>query len=142
MPTLSYVPLAGKYGRVRANNSIMFLSEHEVRAQAENIDTTHFESDVDANGINVFEEGLVGTVSAEIMVRGSFDAGRNPMEAPFYLFPGMFGQLFAGLTKTYGWNMGYRCLRTPTTTKTKGAVTFEGGLKSHGLILPPAGSYT
>lgn len=141
MPTPNYRPLAGKYGRIRANNSVCFLSEHEVRAQADDIDTTNFESDVDSNGLNVWEEGLVGVASAEVMVRGMFDAHNNPYEAPFYLFPGMFGSLFAGLTKVYGFLLGYRCLRSPVSTKVRGGVTFEGGLKSNGIVYPPSGSF-
>lgn len=139
MPNARYLPLAGKYGRVASNSAVMNLSEHEVRAGGEDIDTTHFESDTD--GTNVFGEGLVGTVSAEIAVRGMFDGRNNPFEAPFYLFPGLFGSMFCGLTKLYGFNMGYRCLRSPVTTRVKEGARLEGSLMSNGLITPPAGSF-
>lgn len=141
MPAAVYRPLAGKYGRIISGSRVMNLSEHEVRSQADDIDTTHFESDVDAAGLNVFEEGLVGTASAEIMVRGMFDAKNNPFEAPFYLFVGMFGTMFCGLTKVYGFTMGYRCLRSPISVKVSQGITFEGSLKSNGIIYPPAGSF-
>jgi len=139
MPTADYRPLAGKYGRVKSNSNTMNLSEHEVRSSGDDIDTTHFESDTDT--VNVYGEGLVGIVQAEIMVRGKFDGNNNPFEAPFYLFPGLFGSLFCGLTKLYGYNMGYRCLRSPTTTRVREATTLECSLMSNGLILPPQGSF-
>lgn len=141
MPTARYLPLAGKYGRVASNSTTMNLSEHEVRSQGDDIDTTHFESDVGADGINVFGEGLVGIVSAEIAIRGAFDGRNNPFEAPFYLFAGYFGTMFCGLTKLYGFTMGYRCLRSPTTTRIKEATRIEGSLMSNGLIAPPPGSF-
>lgn len=141
MPAARYLPLAGKYGRVVANSAVMNLSEHEVRSQGDDIDTTHFESDVDAAGLNVFGEGLVGPVSAEIAIRGSFDGRNNPFETPFFLFAGMFGSIFCGLTKLYGFTMGYRCLRSPTTTRMKEQTRLEGSLMSNGLIYPPSGSF-
>lgn len=140
MPIANYLPIAGKYGRVLANGGVCNLAEHEVRAGADDIDTTHFESDIDADLVNVYGEGLVGIVEAEIMTRGMFDGRNNPFDAPFFLFPGLFGTMFAGLTKTYGFTMGYRCLRTPVSTRVRNASAFEAQLKSNGIIVPPVGA--
>lgn len=142
MPNAVYRPTAGKFGAIKANGAAMNLQEHEVRGSAEDIDATHFESDVGVIGATalVFAEGLVGINAADVMFRGLFDTRNNPHAAPFYIFPGLFGTVFCGLTKTYGYTMGYRCLETPVATNVRRGVTFEGRVKSNGLITPPSGS--
>lgn len=142
MPNATYYPLAGKYGRISVNSNVLNLSEHELRAGADDIDTTHFESDVSADGINVFEEGLVGIIGGEIMARGKYDGFNIPIKSPIYLFPGYFGTVFLGLTKTHGFTCGYRCLQTPIATGVRGAANFEARLKSNGLITVPTQNVT
>lgn len=156
MPVANYRPVAGKYGRVQSNGQTMNLDAHELRAQAEDLDTTHFESDTSYNlaspdpgsstgtvgygGYNVFSEGLVGVVSADIAVRGSFDTRNNPIQSPYYLWVGNYGSVWLGLTKAYGFTSGYRCLASPVATSVRGKAAFEATLKSQGLIQPPTGN--
>lgn len=142
MPTATYLPIASKYGRITVNSTVLNLSEHELRAAADDIDTTHFESDVSADGAAVYEEGLVGITSGDIMVRGMFDGANNPIKSPIYLWPGYFGSVFLGLSKTYGFTCGYRCLQTPISAAVRRAASFEARIKSNGLITLPSTNYT
>lgn len=147
MPVATYGPLAGKYGRIASNNTTLNLAEHEIRAGADDLDTTHFESDTSSAlatpppaNYNVFEEGLVGIVSGAISVRGSFDSLNNPFDSPIFLWVGNYGDVFLGLTKTYGFTCGYRCLGNPISTSVRGKAGFEATLRSNGLIAPPVGN--
>lgn len=142
MPTATYYPLAGKYGRVSVNSTVLNLSEHEMRASGEDIDTTHFESDVSSDGSNVFGEGLVGIVDAEVMIRGTWDGYRAPHLTPVYLFPGYFGSAFLGLSKTYGYTVPFRCLSTPVSQAVRRHAQIEGRLKSNGIMTLPSANYT
>lgn len=135
----SYNPLAGKRGRITVNNTIMSLSEHEVRPQVEDIDTTHFESDVDNATGSVFEQGICGILGAEVMVRGAWDGLQNRFDSPVLLYPGAFGSAFLGLTKTFGFTVPYRCLSTPVSVGVKGKAGFEARVKSNGLFSLPTG---
>jgi hypothetical protein len=144
MPVAHYGALASKYGRVAtgsgANFTILNLSAWEARAQGADLDTTHFESDVSADNVNVFGEGLVGVLTCEFMVRGSFDAFNNPLQAPILLLVGYFNVIFLGITKTFGLTAGYRCLQSPITCEVNQRTGFESRLSSNGLINFPNGN--
>lgn len=139
---MAYVPLAGKYGRIMVNGRVQRLSEHELRPVGDDIDTTHFESEQSVIGsqVLVWGEGLVGVSSADLMIRGMFDAGQNPHGAPIYLFPGLYGTAFAGLTKVMGYNLNFRVLETPVSVGVRKGTSFEGRLKSNGIVAPPTAS--
>lgn len=143
MPVANYQPLAGKFGCIKfgpSSPTAANLSEHELRATGDDIDTSHFESDVSGDGLIVYGEGLVGLTEADIMTRGMYDGKHNPHETPFFCWPGYFGTVFLGLTKNYGYSTGFRCLQSPVNARVRGGVGFEGRLKSNGLITKPVGS--
>lgn len=135
----NFAPMAGKFARLTLNTTILKgFSEWDLRARADDIDTSHFESATDAAG-RVYAEGICGLVEAEITGRGAYDRNMPP-DTIVGIFPDTNTQVpcFLGLNKLFGYSCQLRFLSTPVTVRLRDKAGFEWQAKNNGLITLPA----
>jgi hypothetical protein len=136
MPAIGHMR-SGKGSRATVGGVNMRKTDWEADYQADDLDTTNFES-------AGFDQGTVGIVSCPWTLKGCWDAQQNEYDDP----PGLFPRDDLGLVKLYTsvsdnvfWSLPTnRVISGKNSTSVKQLVMFEASCKTNGSFTRPTGS--
>lgn len=128
---------AGKNARATVAGTNMRKTDWETDFQADDIDSTNFES-------GGFDQGTVGITSCPWTLKGPWDASLNDYDDP----PGLYPRDDLGLVRLYTntgdnvfWNLpNNRVLSAKNSVSVRQLVMFEASCKTQGSFSRPTGS--
>lgn len=130
-------PISGKSAKVRVNNTAHYAEEWDVEPEADLLDANSFEG-------GGYKDYIAGLFGAGFTVRGWYDAGANPFDAPMNIQIGTVltnVKIYVNDTTGPFWNFPKAIVATtPHKANVKGRVELSFTAKGKGTFSYPTGN--